>query len=233
VLLNQIHLPGYTYFRLNRFFKENISRCTSVNKQKNLPNKLLNQNTINMRKIAVTLFAAILAINLSAQDNEVFSKGDKVLNVGIGFGGGYYTGFASGYSKTPFLSASFDVGVFDGFLDNATVGIGGYVGFSSLKWESGLGYGWKQTNFVIGPRGTFNYQFVDNLDTYAGILLGYHVVSTKETGNWTTPYNSAASGVYFSGFAGARYYFTDNIAAFLELGSGNLALASLGVVVKF
>jgi hypothetical protein len=187
-----------------------------------------------MRKIAVTLFAAILAINLSAQDNEVFSKGDKVLNVGIGFGGGYYSGFFySGYSRSPFFSGSFDVGIIDGFLDNATVGIGGYVGFSSAKWD-GINYGWKETHFVIGPRGTFNYQFVDKLDTYAGILLGYNIVNEKRTGDWSgQTYNGNSSSVYFSGFVGARYYFTENIGAFLELGSGGLSLASLGIVAKF
>jgi len=188
-----------------------------------------------MKKVVITLFAAILAFNLSAQENEIFSKGDKVLNVGIGFGGGYYSGYSSGYSKTPFLSASFDVGVFDGFLDKATVGIGGYVGFSSAKWESGFNYGWKETNLVIGPRGTFNYQFIDKLDTYAGILLAYHNVNWKETGNWAGygTYDSNSSGVYFSGFVGARYYLTENIAGMLELGSGGLSLATIGVAVKF
>lgn len=36
-----------------------------------------------MKKVVITLFAAFLAFNLSAQDN-MFTKGEKVLNLGIG-----------------------------------------------------------------------------------------------------------------------------------------------------
>jgi len=194
---------------------------------------MFNLNQIKMKKIVVTLFAAFLAFSLFAQDS-MFEKGDKVLNAGIGFGGGYYSGFSSGYSKMPFLSASVDVGVVDGVLDKGTIGIGGYVGFTSAKWESGYDYGWKETDFVIGPRGTFNYPLVDKLDTYAGVLLGYHSVSWKETGNWAGySYNASSSGVYFSGFLGARYYFTDNFGLMLELGSGGLSLATIGISLKF
>lgn len=187
-----------------------------------------------MKKAAITLFAAFLAFNLFAQDN-MFSKGDKVLNVGIGFGGGYYSGYSSGYSKTPFLSASVDVGIIDGVLDEGTIGVGGYVGFSSAKWESNYNYGWKETNFVIGPRGIFSYPLVDNFDTYAGVLLGFHSVSWKETGDWGgyPAYSAASSGIYFSGFIGGRYYFGDNFAIMAEIGSGGLSLATLGIALKF
>jgi hypothetical protein len=186
-----------------------------------------------MKKIGTLLFIALLALNLTAQDN-MFAKGDKVVNLGIGFGGHYYSSFSSGYSKIPFFSGSVDVGVVDGVLDEGTIGVGGYIGYTSSKWESGYDYGWKETDFVIGPRGTFNYPFIDNLDTYIGILLGFHSVSFKETGNWYgyPGYSSASSGIYFSGFVGARYYFNDKFAVMLELGSGGLSLASVGVAVK-
>lgn len=191
-----------------------------------------------MKKVVITLFAAILAFNLSAQDNT-FLKGDKVLNLGIGFGGGYYSSYSSGFSKTPFLSAAVDVGIIEDVLDVGSVGIGGYIGYASAKWESdnylGSTYGWKETNFVIGPRGTFHYPLVDKLDTYAGVLLAYHSVSWKETGDWAgfTGYGGGSSGVYFSGFIGARYYFTESLAVMLELGSGGLSLANVGVSFKF
>ena len=187
-----------------------------------------------MKKVVITLFAAFLAFNLSAQDN-MFTKGEKVLNLGIGFGGGYYSSYSSGYSKIPFLSAAVDVGIIDGVLDVGSVGVGGYIGYSSAKWESGYNYGWKESNFIIGPRGTFHYPLVDKLDTYAGILLGYQSVSSKETGDWGiyTGYAGGSSGIYFSGFVGARYYFTESLAVMLELGSGGLALANVGVSFKF
>jgi len=187
-----------------------------------------------MKKIGMLLFVAFLALNLTAQDN-MFAKGEKVLNLGIGFGGGYYSGYSTGFSRTPFISATVDYGVVDGVLDEGTIGIGGYLGYASAKYDSGLGFGWKETDIVIGPRGTFNYPLLDKLDTYAGILLAYHVVNLKDTGSWPFGISSSsnASEIYFSGFVGARYYFTDNIAGMVELGSGRLSLATIGVAVKF
>ncbi|HEX7411995.1 MAG TPA: hypothetical protein VF298_07640 [Bacteroidales bacterium] len=179
------------------------------------------------------LFLALLFVcGVAAAQTPTFEKGDKVLNLGIGFGGNYYSSYSSGYSKTPFLSASLDVGVVDGVFDKGTIGVGGYIGFSSSKWESG-NYGWKETDLIIGPRGTLNYPLVEKLDTYAGILLAYHSVTWKETGNQTyLGYGGGSSGIYFSGFIGARYYFSNNFGVMLELGSGGLALASLGVTLK-
>ncbi|MBK6347235.1 MAG: hypothetical protein IPF68_15135 [Bacteroidales bacterium] len=83
-----------------------------------------------MKKVVITLFAAILAFNLSAQEST-FEKGDKALNLGLGFGS--FLG-ASGYKTTiPPISASFEVGIIDGILDKATVGVGGYLGFAGSK----------------------------------------------------------------------------------------------------
>ncbi len=190
-----------------------------------------------MKKITITLFAAFLALSLSAQDNT-FLKGDKVASLAVGFGGGYYSAYSSGFTKMPFLSLAVDVGVVDGILDVGSIGIGGYVGFASAKWEyggSGTRYGWKETNYVIGPRGTFHYPLVDKLDTYAGVMLAYRGVSFKETGDWGIyeGYRGNSGGVYFSGFVGARYYFTESIAVMAEFGSGNLSLANLGISIKF
>lgn len=184
-------------------------------------------------KIKVLLFAILFAfgfLTVNAQTPS-FEKGDKVLNLGVGFGGNYYSGY-SGSSHTPLLAAAFDVSILDGILDKGTVGIGGYVGYQSAKWDE-TGYGWKLTNLLIGPRGTFHYPFVDKLDTYAGLLLGYHSVKWTYTGNWPTTHNDKGSTVYFSGFVGARYYFTNSIGAYLELGSGSLGLANIGVAIKF
>ena len=188
-----------------------------------------------MKKITITLFAAFLALSLSAQDNT-FLKGDKVANLAIGFGGGYYSSYASGLSRVPFLSAAVDVGIIEDILDVGSIGVGGYIGYSSAKWESSsLGYGWKETSFVIGPRGTFHYPLVDKLDTYAGILLAYQNNSFKQTGEWGgyPGYDGGAGGIYFSGFIGARYYFSDNFAVMLEVGSGGLSLANFGLSIKF
>ena len=183
------------------------------------------------------LFLALLFIcGVTTAQTSLFNKGDKVLNLGIGLGSGLYNG--GGYtSKMPAISGSFEAGVVDNVLDKGTIGIGGYVGYSSAKYEySGYGYnyGWKYSNIIIGARGTFHYPLVDKLDTYAGLLLGYDVVSSKEIGNWPneTNYSANSSRAYLSGFIGARYYFSDKFAGMLELGSG-IAYLTIGVALKF
>jgi hypothetical protein len=70
--------------------------------------------------ILATLFSCVL-IMVDAQ-TPIFQKGDKVLNLGIGFGG--YS--PSGYQViTPSASASFEVGISGNDTDKGSVGIGG------------------------------------------------------------------------------------------------------------
>jgi hypothetical protein len=182
-----------------------------------------------MRKI-ITIFVALLTMTttLKAQEN-LFAKGDKVVNLGIGLLSSFYTG--SGYTgKTPPVSVSFEVGIADDVLDVGSIGIGGYVGYTSAKWEY-FGYGWKYTNYIIGARGSFHYPIVDKFDTYAGVLLGFNVVSAKEIGNVPLGFESSASGAIFSGYVGGRYYFTDKLAGMVELGTG-IAYVNLGIAFK-
>jgi hypothetical protein len=183
-------------------------------------------------KIKILLFATLFAFGFFIANAQTFDKGTKVLNLGIGLGGNYYSSW-SGASHTPLLAAAFDVSILDGVLDKGSVGIGGYVGYQTAKYDYTGNYGWKQTNMLIGPRGTFHYPLVDKLDTYAGLLLGYHIVKWTYTGNWGgITQDNSANALYISGFIGARYYFTSKIGAYLELGSGSLGLANLGVAIK-
>ena len=187
-----------------------------------------------MKKVVITLFAAFLAFNLSAQDN-MLTKGEKVLNLGIGLGSTLYTG--SGYtSSVPPISASFEVGVKDDVLDVGSIGVGGYLGYASSKWEYtyfGGNWGYKYTNFILGARGSFHYPLVDKLDTYTGLMLGFNVVSAKEFGDIDPLYNYSASssGLIWSWYAGGRYYFSEKFAAMAEIGYG-IAWLNLGVALK-
>lgn len=189
-----------------------------------------------MKRLFFTLFAMIIATALIGQNNN-FSKGDKVLNAGIGLGSTLYTG--TGYSsKVPPVSVSFEVGLKDDFLDvqDLSFGIGGYLGYTAAKWESSWGggsWGWEYSSIIIGPRGTLHYPFVDKLDTYTGLMIGYNIVSSKSygTGLWSD-YSALASGLSWSYYIGGRYYFSDNFAAMVELGYG-IAYLNLGVALKF
>jgi len=184
-----------------------------------------------MKKLLFLITAGIIAsAHLNAQD-PTFLKGDRVFNASLGLGSTLYSGsFYKG--QIPPVSASLEFGIVDGLIEKGVIGIGPYVGYTSYKYEY-TGWGWKYSNIIIGARGSFHYPLVDKLDTYAGILLGYNIVTSKEIGDPTGMDDIYGSGgLAWSGFIGGRYYFTDAFAAMLELGYG-IAWLNLGVALKF
>lgn len=179
-----------------------------------------------MKKILTLLVVVLFSLNQLLAQESTFDKGDKALNLGIGLGSSLYSGWYS--SKMPALSASLEVGVVDNVIEKGVIGIGGYVGYSSAKYSN---Y-WKTTNLIIGPRGTFHYPLVDKLDTYAGLLIGYNIVTTKDLDATYAGINSAsASGITTAGIVGARYYFQEKFAVMGELGWG-ISYLTLGITVK-
>jgi hypothetical protein len=185
-----------------------------------------------MRKVILTvLIAFVAAVGLQAQD--AFAKGDKVLNFGVGFGS--YLGDETGYRTTvPPVSLSLDFGVKDGLLkDKASIGVGGYLGYTANRWEYPLtNYKIDYSHFILGAKGHFHYQFVKKLDTYAGLLLGYNIVSAEQSAKYVpSTLVAKASGFTYSAFLGAKYYFTPKVGAFLDLGYG-IAAVELGLSLK-
>lgn len=189
-----------------------------------------------MRKVLLTVLVSV-GVMLSAQA-QTFSKGDFVFNATIGLGSSLYSG--SGYKTTvPPIAVSLEHCFFDNLFDeNSSIGIGGYAGYTAAKntyTVSGWGeYGYKYTSFLIGARGVFHYQFVDRLDTYAGVGLGWNIVSSSTFGNFPSggKYSASDSGLYSDFFIGARWYFTDSFAVVGEVGYG-VAYLNLGVSLKF
>lgn len=178
-----------------------------------------------MKKLLLLLFVAVFSLTQLLAQESTFKQGDKVLNLGIGFGSTFYGSYYT--SHTPALSASFEVGVKDGILDKGSIGVGGYLGYSSATWAN---Y-YKTSNFIIGARGSFHYPLVNKLDTYTGLLLGYNIYSYKYESTFVGSAGSS-SGLAFAWFAGARYYFSNKIAAFAEIGYG-ISYLTLGVAFKF
>jgi hypothetical protein len=201
--------------------------------------------------ISAFMLAFVMA-NAQSTSDVPFAKGNNMINATIGFGSPIYSGI--GYtSRTPPISVSFEHIIKDGLINGkAGIGVGGYIGYTGAKWETtyqdyyfngstwlwrDVTYGWKYTNFIIGPRGIFHYNFAKKFDTYTGILIGYDVVSSKETGDWNllngvSTTKAKAGGIIWAWFIGGRYYFTDKFAGLAELGYG-IAYFNLGVSFKF
>ncbi|MBP8823803.1 MAG: hypothetical protein KBH07_09175 [Flavobacteriales bacterium] len=185
-----------------------------------------------------------LAACLPTVAQAQFEEGDNVLGVGVGIGGGYGIGFSgTGVTQTPALGVHLDHGM--GELGPGTWGLGGAIGYKSLSYKAdvpywGYAYDYSWTYLTIGVRGTWHYNEwhgMDKLDTYGGLMLAYRSANYKDNtvypNGWSgAKYSWSGSGVGFSGILGARYYFTDNIGAFLEAGFG-YAVLQVGLAAKF
>jgi len=174
-----------------------------------------------MKQLSVLLCALIISFAANAQ-NGAYSKGDKLLNVGVGLNS-YYSG------GLPF-GASFELGV----TEDISVGVN--VDYLSHKYKAFGEY--KFTALYFGARGSYHFNTLLNIenekiDVYAGATLGYRSFTWSDDYTAGGLKNSYGSGVYLGIFAGGKYYFTDNIGAFVELGAIGSTNARIGLAVKF
>ncbi len=183
-----------------------------------------------MKKITLMIILSFCGLVTMAQ--EVFYKGTIATNVSIGLGNNV-SGLGMGF---PPMSLAVDYGIVDNLImgENGSIGIGGYFGFATNgeRYDYfGISYKARYTRMAFGVRGTFHYQFLDKLDTYAGLMLGLYTYRWKY--NWMDSYdpyynyydyyglnNSSTADFAFSAFVGARYYFNDNFGVNAELGYG-------------
>lgn len=159
------------------------------------------------------LVAIISLFSAAGVMAQAYSQGDKLLNVGIGVGGGFGTPIGLSYEH--------------GFTDK--ISAGAYVAYANKNVPTGFG-DYKYTYILTAARGSYHFDLgVENLDTYIGALLGYNIASAKWTG--TGPGNAAsAGGVIYGGHVGARYFFSEKIGVFAEGGYG---VGSLNVGIAF
>ncbi len=156
-----------------------------------------------------------------------FSRGDKLLNVGVGLSSYYYgtpvgLSFESGVSDDISVGAQFDYNS------------GNYNGYYSTN------YRWGYSAYYVGLRGSYHVNKLfrineDKVDLYAGIGIGYQRFKwDDESYGSGYGYNyNYRSGLFLNYFIGGKYYFTPKIGAFVELGYTGLSSSRLGLSVKF
>ncbi len=172
-----------------------------------------------MKKIIASLVivsALVFAGNTSFA--QKFDKGDVVVNAGIG-GGGWGGAFGVG--------GSVEVGITD------YIGVGGQVDFRFFNdW-----YGDNRVGLPVAARGVYHFgkHFipVEKLDVYGGVALGFNV--GKSYGDYNSIVFGTGASKFVGGiFVGGRYYFANNIGAFVEFrGGSNLTPANAGITFKF
>ncbi len=113
-------------------------------------------------------------------------------------------------------------------LGGGTLGIG--VGVTRYSWST---QSFSVSYLPIGV--TANYHFkLDNtkFDAFVGAGLGYQLITcddrTGVTQGFGCNYNS---GILFVGRAGGRYFFTEKMAAYADVGAGGAAL-NIGLMFK-
>ncbi|MFD2726142.1 hypothetical protein [Hyunsoonleella rubra] len=176
-----------------------------------------------MKKLFLGITFVVYSIfSMGAQG---FVQGTNAINVGVGFGGDY--GFYSSATVSPVFSVSYDRGIWE-IPGPGVISLGGYVGHRTFKYRSTSEYKLSQTAIGVRPAYHYNGFEIDELDLYAGFLVGYYFYSDSNGGNFRSPSNR----VDHSGFIGARWFFTEFIAAFVEAGYG-ISNISGGVCFKF
>jgi zinc transporter ZupT len=175
-----------------------------------------------MKKL-FTILAVMALFSLSAQA-QVYKKGDKLLNAGLGLGSNFGGGIPIG--------ASFEYGIHE------DISVGGYLGYGyySYRW---WGTTVSVSNFLLGARGSYHLgKFIDlgpQFDPYAGLLLGYNIASASiksNDPNINRAFGSVSSGgLLFGAHIGLRYYHKENLGGFAELGYG-ISFLTVGVALK-
>lgn len=174
-----------------------------------------------MKKLVLVLVVGLVSLGYHEASAQ-FSKGDNLINLGIGVNSYYGGGIPIGFSYE------------HGITEDISIGAG--LDYLSYRYNV-LGDRNRFNILYLGFRGSYHFNNlikhnVEELDIYAGAILGYRSFS------WSNDFTGSAGDIYDSNLflgihAGARYYFKPTIGAFLELGAGGSGNARLGVAFKF
>lgn len=187
--------------------------------------------------LTVVTIAALFAGGASGQ---AFEKGENVAGLLVGIGGNY-SAYDDYSSVTPALGLFYEKAT-NANVGPGVLGLGGLIAYKSLHSEghyySSYNYDYDWTYLILGFRGAYHWNTwheVPKLDTYAGLMLGYNIVSFHDNTNYPDgydEYNSSSSGLGLSLYVGSRYYFSDRFGVLAELGYG-IAVLNIGCQLKF
>lgn len=189
---------------------------------------------IMKKSIKILILAVVIAFIAATQTNvkaQAFQNGDMVGNLGVGFG---WYGYGVGVTNSlPAISLSIEKGIKD-IDDVGPLSIGGIVGFkhSSYAWTSV--YDWTYNDIIVAARGAIHYDLLKNekVDTYGGVGLGLRFQNYTDYNILGEKGSSTAVKPLFALYLGGRYYFSEKLGAFAELGYG-LGYLTVGLSYKF
>ncbi len=185
------------------------------------------------------------------QGDKCFNENTHIINAGIGFGGGNYYNFgkhgAYSYRVSPAFSLSYEQ-CLPKKAGPGFIGLGAYLGFQSATYRyndvyynsSKYYYQHNWSNVFIAARAAYHLDALNskNAELYFGAVLGVRIQSYSYETNNLDPDNRYYAlnnrGVHPGGslFIGGRYYFTNNIGLFAEIGYG-ISYLTGGLSFKF
>ena len=161
----------------------------------------------------ILLFATVCVFTSNAQYDDLytFEKGKSLLGVNVGVG--------LGNDNKTAVSAFYEYGLANLFVDECTLGGGVFGGYYKDKLGNEI-----EKIYVLGVRFNVHYQFVERLDTYAGFAPNFNIKS------YEIKDDEAKLECYFH--VGARYYLTNWLGVFAEISTGYNNFSG-GISVKF
>lgn len=180
-------------------------------------------------RLVVSIVAVAVILSQSSVNAQAFKNGDLVGNLGVGFG---WYGYGYGTTSLPAFSLSLEKGIKE-LANIGPLSIGGIVGFKHARYAWTTAYDWTWNDIIVAARGAIHYDLLKNpkIDTYGGVAIGLRIQSESYyTGVSTKAHANFTHGL-FAFYLGGRYYFSDKVAAFGELGYG-LGYLTLGLSFK-
>jgi len=93
----------------------------------------------------------------------------------------------------------------------------------------------KYTVLTPGIRLAYHQRVLEDLDTYASVVLGYNIIRSQRNGgeslDLTQFTNKIPTFAYFTS-AGLRYYFSPQWAAYGEVGYGTMTIVNVGLTYR-
>ncbi|MFI3324111.1 MAG: hypothetical protein SNI45_03030 [Rikenellaceae bacterium] len=175
-----------------------------------------------MKKLFTLLATLCVAFAAQAQ-TPLFSEGDEIVSLGLGVGGNY---------GTP-IAVSYEMGYKD--LDSkSSIGIGGSLAYQhkNLNYTGSNLDKYAYTGTAIAVTGSYHYALVEGFDLFGTVALGYSM--GQITAKCNDVKGSLGDNFFYYGISvGGRYYFTEELAAFVKLGATATSSVEVGVSYRF
>ncbi len=164
-----------------------------------------------------------MVVGVQAQ-TPTFAEGDEIVSLGIGLGGGAVYGMP--------ITLSYEKGM-KNINDKSAFGLGGSISYQSKNYNTANYYDkYGYTGMTIAVVGSFHYDLVDNFDLFASASLGYSMGQVVAKNDGVTS-KAGENYLYYGINLGARYYFTEELGAYVTLGATPSSFLSLGVAYRF